>query len=55
MTKIFVLAIVSLNLVPFTQKKFVHDILCDLMEKSKQTYVLFLLEKCHCTIINFDI
>ncbi len=52
--KTFDLAFVSLNLVP-SQKSFSCDVLSGLVEKTKQTYVLPLLEKCHSTIVNVDL
>jgi hypothetical protein len=38
-----------------SQKFFSHDVLPHLMEKTKWTYVLRLLEECHFATISFDL
>jgi hypothetical protein len=38
-----------------SQKFFSHDVLPSLMEKTKWTYVLLLLEECHFSTTNFDL
>jgi hypothetical protein len=47
-------AIVSLSSIPFL-KFFSHNVLLNLVEKTKPTYVLFLLDECYFPIASFDI
>ncbi len=54
MVKIFDLVFLSSSLVPF-MKVFSHDVLLGIMEKTKQTNVLPFVEKCHSTILSFDL
>jgi hypothetical protein len=52
--KTFGVAIVSLNSIPFLNF-FSNNVLPNLVEKTKQTYVLFLLDECYFLIASFDI
>jgi hypothetical protein len=54
MAKAFAFAFVSSILILFMEN-FSHDVLCSPMEKTKQTYVLHLLEKYHSIIASFDL
>jgi hypothetical protein len=54
MVKTFDLVFVSSSPVPF-MKVFSHDVLLDIMEKTKQTNVLPFVEECHSTIVSFDL